>query len=910
MLAGALLAGCGESPEAMLESAKGFIAKDDPNAAVIQLKNALQEDSSLVEARYLLGKIYYERGDMASAVKEFQHAVRLGYDGEDITPMLARALVQQGQRDEVIKTYSGAALKDPLSLSDLLTVLGDARVGENREEAERDYREALKVNPDNALAKLGLARVYALAGRIDDGIALVGEVIQASPKTPQAYALKGQLLFSRQDFEGGIASFREAIAIDPTEQRNHYSLVNTLIQMGRNDDARTGLDAMVKAVGKTPLTHYLEAFLSFRLDKMTEARDAIQEVERLTPDFLPARLLAGAVYFRLGDQIQAQTNLSKVLERDPKHVMARRLLVMSYVAQRDATRAVDTLEPLLEAQPDAPETLALAGQTYLLAGDYERAAGYFEKQVQKSPEDARAMTRLGISRLAAGEIDRGLTDLGDASQMDAELSYADFARVTALLSEQKFDDALAAQAALEKKLPDNPLTYNLRGGIMIGKGDLNAARAAFRKALELNPDFLPAATNLARLAFRDGKADEARAIYQGMLERNPKRADVLMSLAEIELADGSDEATIRKYLERAIEAAPRMIAPRVRLVDYLLQRNRRSDALAVARDAQAVAPEHPGVLRAMGHALMANGNFEQAVTAFQKRADQLSSNADAQLDLGRGLYMAGNQRAAEQALNRARALDPRQIDTYQLLVAIAMKDKRLDEAERLAKELQKRDPESGLGYLFEGDVIAGRGQWKASVALFEKSFKLSPNVLTAVKLHSALVRSERLAEAQKVASDWLAKNPDDLTMKSYLAEYALTNQQYEQAQTLYQEILAKAPESASVLNNLAWVASQRKDPKAMDYARRALELAPESPAILDTAGMIEVEQGDVAAGVRKVEKAASLAPNAPAIKLNLARAYIKAGRADDARKLLNTLVSEHPVGSPVHEEANSLRKTL
>jgi predicted Zn-dependent protease len=147
-------------------------------------------------------------------------------------------------------------------------------------------------------------------------------------------------------------------------------------------------------------------------------------------------------------------------------------------------------------------------------------------------------------------------------------------------------------------------------------------------------------------------------------------------------------------------------------------------------------------------------------------------------------------------------------------------------------------------------------------------------------------------------------------MKAYLAEYALANKHYDRAYQLYLEIDAQAPDRPSVLNNLAWVASQRNDPKAIDFARRALALAPESPAILDTAGMIEVAQGDVDAGVRKVEKAVQLAPKAPAIRINLAKAYIKAGRKDDARNLLNALTGEYPVGTPVYEEANALRKTL
>jgi Tfp pilus assembly protein PilF len=57
LLATLLLVGCGgEKPETMLSSAKAFLAKNDHKAAAIQLKNALQQDPQLAEARFLLGQ--------------------------------------------------------------------------------------------------------------------------------------------------------------------------------------------------------------------------------------------------------------------------------------------------------------------------------------------------------------------------------------------------------------------------------------------------------------------------------------------------------------------------------------------------------------------------------------------------------------------------------------------------------------------------------------------------------------------------------------------------------------------------------------------------------------------------------------------------------------------------------------
>ena len=910
LLTAALLAGCGASPDEMVASARAYLEKDDPSAAVIQLKNALQEAPEFAEARYLLGKVYYAQDDMAGAVKELQRALRLGYDESLVTPMLARALVRQGEREEVIRTYTGTALKDPKALSDLLTVLGDAQIGVNRDEAARDYGEALKANPDNALASVGLVRVLALDAKYDEALKAIEAVLAKSPDVPEAHATHAEILFARRQLDDGLAALKKAVALKPKDANYRFALVNTLLQTQRVDEGKTQLAEMKATIGVSPVVTYLQAYVDFLEDRLPRARDGIQDVIKLAPGYLPGRLLAGSVFYRLDDQLQAQVNLNKVLEANHSNPVARRLLVMSYLAQRDGTRAIEALQPLLESHGNVSEVLTLAGQAYLLAGDFERSSAFFAKQVDKQPDDARARTRLGISRLAGGEVQEGLKDLGKASDLDSTVGYADFARVTALLRERKFDEALSAQAILEKKMPENPLAKNLRGGILLGKGDLPGARKAFEEALAIQPDFLPAATNLARLDFRDGKVEAARAIYKRILETAPTRADVYLASAELEKAAGGSFETIEALLRKAVSNAPTLLVPKLQLADFLLRSQRKTEALVVAREAASLSPEHPTVLKLLGHAQIANGDVQQAVSAFQKRASLEPDNAEAFMDLGRAQFMNRDPKSAEVNLRRSLNLRQDLFEVQRVLISIMIDDKRFDEALKMSRDLQKQLPESGLGYIFEGDVHVSQNDWAASLPLFRKAHALTPNSQTAVKLHAALARTENAKEADKLADSWLAANPNDTAMTAYIAEYSLTTGRLVPAYTLYKKLNDMVPDKPLVLNNLAWIASQNKDPKAMEYGRRALELAPENPAILDTVGMIEVESGSVEAGIKKIEKASKLAPKAAMISLNLAKAYIKAGRKENARAVLNALTGEYPVGNRFYEEANTLRKTL
>src|SRR5690606_28435531 len=94
----------------------------------------------------------------------------------------------------------------------------------------------------------------------------------------------------------------------------------------------------------------------------------------------------------------------------------------------------------------------------------------------------------------------------------------------------------------------------------------------------------------------------------------------------------------------------------------------------------------------------------------------------------------------------------------------------------------------------------------------------------------------------------------------------------------YQQTIELAPGNATALNNLAWIYYEQKDSRALELAKRAHELAPASPPILDTYGWILVEQGQVAEGIKYLQQAAKLAPDAQDIKTHLQEAEARAKR--------------------------------
>ena len=86
------LSGCGkDNPTALTESAKAYLAKNQYDAGIIQLKSALQIAPDNAEARFMYGKALLDTGRPAAAETEIRKAIDLKYSADETYPVLARA---------------------------------------------------------------------------------------------------------------------------------------------------------------------------------------------------------------------------------------------------------------------------------------------------------------------------------------------------------------------------------------------------------------------------------------------------------------------------------------------------------------------------------------------------------------------------------------------------------------------------------------------------------------------------------------------------------------------------------------------------------------------------------------------------------------------------------------------------
>jgi putative PEP-CTERM system TPR-repeat lipoprotein len=486
-----------EDPVQLMASAKQEREGGNHRAAIIHLKNLLQQVPQHAEARFLVGTIYLEAGDAVAAQSELRRAIDAGYDRTKAIPALGRSLLMSGEFQKVLDELREEGTPEGVQ-AELLTLRARAAIGLGQRKVARQLLEqALAMKPAYADALLGQARLAASEERYEQATTLVARALASAPEDADAWLMKGDLSRFVNDRNGALVAYEKALAARPNNNAPRVSIAFLHIDSGDYAEAGREVEQIRKLAPQSPMAGYLEALIAYRKRDYPAARSAVQQVLDIAPDHMPSVLLRGAVEFASGAQGVAQSYLERVVNSIPDNLNARRLLIASLAQSGKVQRALELIDPALKRHPEDSALIALAGEIYLLDNQFAQASRFFEKWATLDPKNARARTGLGLSLLASGETNGALANLESASRLDQSQYQADILLVTSHLRRANYDAALKAMDRLERKQPDNPLTYNLKAAIYVGTKDLPSARANLQHALRVQPLYVPAAMNLA-----------------------------------------------------------------------------------------------------------------------------------------------------------------------------------------------------------------------------------------------------------------------------------------------------------------------------------------------------------------------------------------------------------------------------
>lgn len=341
----------------------------------------------------------------------------------------------------------------------------------------------------------------------------------------------------------------------------------------------------------------------------------------------PASLGPAPAVQSVDDSIVA---LERRVRADPDDAAAWQGLGVAYL-QRAANigdpsyygLAEDALDRAAELAPDDPTTLIGQGQLALALHQFPEALQLGIRATQALPASADA-----LAVLVDAQVEMGLYDEAEASlqrMLDLRPGLPALARAS-YLRELHGDVAGAIEAMIRAEAagsrPDDVANVAaLLGDLHFLQGDVDAAAAAFDRALQASPQLANAAVGKARALGARGDLDQAVTVLEATVERFPA-PDAVVLLGDLRARMGdAGEAAETYALVEAIAELQRDAGQVVDLELAIFLADQGADpprALELARDAERLRPGNVYVNDALAWALLATGDAAAAVAPMEE----------------------------------------------------------------------------------------------------------------------------------------------------------------------------------------------------------------------------------------------------------------------------------------------------
>lgn len=229
---------------------------------------------------------------------------------------IADRYINNGHVHEAITRYKKAARMD--NTSGRRTDLGDAYAyAELSVNALKQYRRAIKSNPNDPEPYFSLAEVYGRYGKWHSAIEQYQKAIELSPSSSFYRYKLASAYICTQSYQDAIAQMVQAVACSPNDPFYHYELALMYADNQQNQEAVDELKQAVDLANDDDYYYARLAMLYVRIGEMQLAIDSISESIRINPQKDAYKLLLSYIYQMMGKEIEPEIirdslgNLSK-----------------------------------------------------------------------------------------------------------------------------------------------------------------------------------------------------------------------------------------------------------------------------------------------------------------------------------------------------------------------------------------------------------------------------------------------------------------------------------------------------------------------------------------------------------------------------------------------------------------------
>ena len=514
-----------------------LFARNDKDKAFAELNHAIDLNPNRVESYLSLAKFYIVTNDRNKAEDLFKKTIAINANSPVVHVEYGKFLAQGNRLPEAEAELNKAVEVDPKDHNARFTLASFYLVNKQLDKAESNFKQLAALDPDKPESQAVLAEFYAFINRTDDAVKIYQDLLAKAPDYMDGRYRLGEILLRRGDVQGATAQMDEVLKKDQHDRQ--ALLLRARIRMKDNqpDGLKAAKEDLTEVLRQEPTSRgglYYMAQANLNLGDLDKARSFAGELERNYPDFIPAKAMTLQVTMNSGGSAKTVIAL-----------------------------ATDLINRLSKTAPDrdisAAQLADLQERTYLARGaaeiqdkNFAAARQDFETARQMSPGDPNIYNNLAFAALAENKPQDAIAAFENALNVDATNFIALDGLITQYARTKDFDKAHSRVDQALGQYPNVSWLHYLKGQVYGYQNNASAAEAEFRRALEIDPNYLRAYSSLAALYISSKQEDRAIAEYKKILAIRPDNPSVYTLIGMLEDARQNYDGAIESY-RKALE---------------------------------------------------------------------------------------------------------------------------------------------------------------------------------------------------------------------------------------------------------------------------------------------------------------------------------------------------------------------
>ncbi|MFO1389525.1 tetratricopeptide repeat protein [Cellvibrio sp.] len=839
-------------------SAATYFGQGQFHAAMLEARNAVQNDPNNANGFVMLGKIYNALGSFDSAQKTLEPIQK---KLPEVSLDLAESYLNNNKYRSVINVLSSYVPESsqPEQIIRRLTYLCQSYVRLGDKQAYEKSLAELKKLPNNENDVLVIESEYLISqGQKEAAAAKLDLLAKSNNLNAKTYLLLGNFALQNNEQAKAEDFFTKALGLLPNtdvmtlERRIVLTqLTEVLILQGRTSEAYRYQKILADAnpEGKAAQQKYSDAMELYRQGKFSDAEKLLEEIRDQFPQDKNSAMLLGLVQFQRGQDEQAIELFDKYIDTETASSTLIQTAALAKFRVKRTDEAIDMLKKAVEGQPNNADILATYGLALLdVDPTSDEGQKALEKSLAISPEKHRLRLALAKRHYAMKNDEQGLAQLRTAYRAAPIDFVVQESYFKALMQAGKNEELKSEIANFQKDNPGSGRSAFIEGWYKLVIKDYVGAQVAFEKALSVkdNNERVMAFTGLAELYQMQNQPQKAINTWQTLLKEDPTQIPVYAKWY-----------ALMRELKRTPEA-----------VSFLTDLDAKADKWQPSAVLAQILQEQQQTSEAVKyieHALERSGRAENVK---QLAANMYHTN---------GLQLLAQNKPAEAKTSMLKALNffPENPQYLSSLIQLEINQKNIPEAQKLLDQFARTAENEYVRLYLQGVIRFAEDKKEEGLDLYRKSWALQPSELVGEMLLNYYDKNQQKAEAIAHLNDWSKKLPKSYRAALLQAVNAQNDKKADEAMKWYEKAIEIEPNSPIALNNLAWMYYERKNSRAIELAKKAAQLAPNSGEVLDTYGWILVENGQIAEGVEVLERAAALAKDNKEIAEHLKAAKVK-----------------------------------